>query len=163
MAAASVYNTRVSADECSHPHDQHRSPPLRTSLSPTLVDDTDYTERPSIKLRVQFFPDKQPVVRPTNVSIHSSHMIHFHSRNSFIQVGVQAKALRAKKNRGAYNTVTTRWMTAGDTRLFVPTSFSSSESFRLPWSVVTEREPQLITLAAVFLSFIGPFSIVRWL
>ncbi len=52
MAAASSYNTQVSADEYSHPHDHHRSPSPSASLSPTLVDNTDYTERSSLKLRI---------------------------------------------------------------------------------------------------------------
>jgi hypothetical protein len=55
MAAASVYNTRVSADGYSqrHDHDHHRPPSPTTSLSPTLVNDAHYTaRRPSLKLRI---------------------------------------------------------------------------------------------------------------
>jgi hypothetical protein len=54
MAAASVYNTQVSADEYSQRRDHHRPPSPTTSLSPTLVNDTHYrdTARPSLKLRI---------------------------------------------------------------------------------------------------------------
>jgi hypothetical protein len=55
MAAASVYNTRVSADGYSqrHDHDHDRPPSPTTSLSPTLVNDAHYTaRRPSLKLRI---------------------------------------------------------------------------------------------------------------
>jgi len=44
MAATSIYNYQTSADE------YYRPPSPTTSLSPTLVDDTHYTERPSLKL-----------------------------------------------------------------------------------------------------------------
>ena len=50
MAAASVYNAQVSADEYSQRHGHHRPPSPTTSLSPTLVHDTHYTARPSLKL-----------------------------------------------------------------------------------------------------------------
>jgi hypothetical protein len=52
MAAASVYNTRVSADEYSQRHGRHRPPSPTTSLSPTLVNDTHHAARPSLKLRI---------------------------------------------------------------------------------------------------------------
>jgi hypothetical protein len=53
MAAPSVYNTQVSAGEHSQRHDRHRPPPSSTaSLSPTLVNATHYTTRPSLKLRI---------------------------------------------------------------------------------------------------------------
>src|SRR6267154_716565 len=51
-ASASVYNTQVSADEYPQPHDHHRMPSSTTSLSPTLVNDTHYTARPSLKFRI---------------------------------------------------------------------------------------------------------------
>jgi hypothetical protein len=44
MAAASTYNNQTSADE------YYRAPSPTTSLSPTLVNDAHYTERPSLKL-----------------------------------------------------------------------------------------------------------------
>ena len=50
MAAASVSNAQVSADEYPHRHGQHRPPSPTTSLNPTLVNDTHYTARPSFKL-----------------------------------------------------------------------------------------------------------------
>ena len=52
--AACVYTTQVSARVSAHdlhPHDQYRPPSPATSLSPTLVNETHYTERPSLKLR----------------------------------------------------------------------------------------------------------------
>jgi hypothetical protein len=52
MASASVYNTHVSADKYSQRHDHHRPPTSTTSLSPTLVNDTHHTARPSLKLRI---------------------------------------------------------------------------------------------------------------
>jgi hypothetical protein len=52
MATASVYNTQVSADESSQRHDHHRPPSPTPSFSPTLVNDTRYTARPSLKLRI---------------------------------------------------------------------------------------------------------------
>jgi hypothetical protein len=51
MAGASVYNIQVSADGYSQ-RDDHRPPSPTTSLSPTLVNDTHYTARPSLKLRI---------------------------------------------------------------------------------------------------------------
>ncbi len=53
MAAALFDNTQVSVDELeySHPHDRHLPPSPATSLSPTLVNDTHYSARPSFKLR----------------------------------------------------------------------------------------------------------------
>jgi hypothetical protein len=52
MAAASAYNAQVSAGEYSQRHDHHRPPSPTTSLSPTLVNNTHYTARPSLKLRI---------------------------------------------------------------------------------------------------------------
>jgi hypothetical protein len=49
MDTASVYTTPVSADE--YPHGHHRAPSPTTSLSPTLVNNSHHTERPSLKLR----------------------------------------------------------------------------------------------------------------
>ncbi|KAF8498220.1 hypothetical protein F5888DRAFT_231819 [Russula emetica] len=45
-AAASIYKNRTSADE------YYRPPSPTTSLSPTLVNDAHYTERPSLKLNL---------------------------------------------------------------------------------------------------------------
>jgi hypothetical protein len=47
VAAASIYTTRMSADEYTH-----RPSSPTTSLSPTLVNNTHHTERPSLKLRI---------------------------------------------------------------------------------------------------------------
>ncbi|KAI0274141.1 hypothetical protein BGY98DRAFT_995716 [Russula aff. rugulosa BPL654] len=44
MAAAPIYNSQMSPDE------YYRSPSPTTSLSPTLVNNARYTERPSLKL-----------------------------------------------------------------------------------------------------------------
>jgi hypothetical protein len=44
MAPASIYNNQTSANE------YYRAPSPTTSLSPTLVNDAHYTERPSLKL-----------------------------------------------------------------------------------------------------------------
>ena len=44
MAAASIYNNQISPDEYC------RAPSPTTSLSPTLVNEAHYTERPSLKL-----------------------------------------------------------------------------------------------------------------
>jgi hypothetical protein len=44
MAAAFIYNNQTPVDE------YYRAPSPTTSLSPTLVDDGRYTERPSFKL-----------------------------------------------------------------------------------------------------------------
>jgi hypothetical protein len=44
MAAASIYNNQTSADE------YYRAPSPITSLSPTMVNDAHYTERPPLKL-----------------------------------------------------------------------------------------------------------------
>ena len=44
MTAASIYNNQTSPDK------YYRAPSPTTSLSPTLVNDTQYTERPSLKL-----------------------------------------------------------------------------------------------------------------
>jgi hypothetical protein len=52
MDAASVYATRVSANEYLHPHAYHRAPSPTTSLSPTLVNDALFTERPSHNLTI---------------------------------------------------------------------------------------------------------------
>ena len=55
MAAASAYNTQVSASEYSQRHDQHRPPSPTTSLSPTLVNDRHrrhHTVCPSLKLKI---------------------------------------------------------------------------------------------------------------
>ncbi|SRR6266403_23455 len=46
MAAASIYDNQTSADE------YHRAPSPTTSLSPTLINNTHHTERPSLKLRM---------------------------------------------------------------------------------------------------------------
>ena len=47
---ASIYTTQVSANEDLHRPSSTVS--LATSLSPTLVDNSHYTERPSLKLRI---------------------------------------------------------------------------------------------------------------
>lgn len=52
MADASLYDTHVSADEYSQRHGHHRPPSPTTSLSPTLVNGTHHTARPSLKLRI---------------------------------------------------------------------------------------------------------------
>jgi hypothetical protein len=44
MDAASIYNNQTSPDE------YHRASSPTTSLSPTLINDPHYTERPSLKL-----------------------------------------------------------------------------------------------------------------
>jgi hypothetical protein len=44
MAVVSIYNNQTSADE------YYRAPSPTTSLSPTVVNDAHYTERPSLKL-----------------------------------------------------------------------------------------------------------------
>ena len=44
MAAASIYNNQTSPDE------YYRAPSPTTSLSPTLVNESHYIERPSLKL-----------------------------------------------------------------------------------------------------------------
>jgi len=52
MAAASIYTTQVSADEYLQLHAHHRPPSPTDSLSPTLVNDAHYTERPSLNLTI---------------------------------------------------------------------------------------------------------------
>jgi len=52
MAAAAVYATQVSAGEYLHPHLLRHALPLLTPISPTLVNDTHLTERPSVKLKI---------------------------------------------------------------------------------------------------------------
>ena len=51
MAAASTHTTQVSADEYFH-RPSSPTASLATSLSPTLVNNSHYTERPSLKLRI---------------------------------------------------------------------------------------------------------------
>ena len=51
MAAASIHTTQVSAEEYLHRNLHHPSSPT-TSLSPTLINNSHYTERPSLKLRI---------------------------------------------------------------------------------------------------------------
>jgi hypothetical protein len=51
MAAASMNTTQVSADEYFH-RPSSPTASLATSLSPTLVNNSHYIERPSLKLRV---------------------------------------------------------------------------------------------------------------
>ena len=50
--AAAFDNTQASVDEYSQRHDHHRPPSPTPSLSPTLVNNTHYTARPSLKLRI---------------------------------------------------------------------------------------------------------------
>jgi hypothetical protein len=50
MFTTSTYTTRLSADE--YPHGYHRAPSPSTSLSPTLVNNAHYTERPSFTLTI---------------------------------------------------------------------------------------------------------------
>ena len=52
MNATSSNNSQVSPDDRLQPHGNHRPQSLAASSSPTLVNDTHQTERPSIKLRI---------------------------------------------------------------------------------------------------------------
>jgi len=52
MDAASGYNSQVSPDDHLQPHGDYRPLSFATSSSPTLVNDTHRTERPSLKLRI---------------------------------------------------------------------------------------------------------------
>jgi hypothetical protein len=52
MATVSAHNTQVSPDEYSQDHGRHRPPSPTTSLSPTLLNDTHYTTRSSLKLKI---------------------------------------------------------------------------------------------------------------
>ena len=51
MAVASTHTTHMFAEEYLH-RNLHLPPSPTTSLSPTLVNNSHYTERPSIKLRI---------------------------------------------------------------------------------------------------------------
>jgi hypothetical protein len=52
MNAASGYNSQVPLDNHLQPQGDHRLISTANSLSPTLVNDTTHTERPSLKLRI---------------------------------------------------------------------------------------------------------------
>lgn len=52
MISSCVHNTQVSADEFSQRHDHRRPPSPTNSFNPTLVNDTRYTARPSLKLKI---------------------------------------------------------------------------------------------------------------
>jgi hypothetical protein len=52
MDATSANNSQVSPDDHLQPHGDHRPQSLTAPLSPTLVNDTRKTERPSLKLTI---------------------------------------------------------------------------------------------------------------
>jgi hypothetical protein len=68
MAAAPIYNSQMSPDE------YYRSPSPTTSLSPTLVNNARYTERPSLKLSFTSGASNilnSAVVDPANQTLYS--------------------------------------------------------------------------------------------
>jgi hypothetical protein len=74
MAAAPIYTIQPSANEYLDPQGYYRPPSPTISLSPTLVNNTHHTERPSLKLTIPSGASNilnSLVVDPTGQSVYS--------------------------------------------------------------------------------------------